>query len=135
MNPETIKQWLIKAEHDYKIGKGESATDQPATDMICFHMQQCVEKYLKAFLLLHDKEIKKTHDIAVILNDCIAIDPAFQELIDKGIDNLSPYSVTIRYPDDFHQPTLAEMQEAIALTEITRRFIANKFQVTEQVFS
>jgi hypothetical protein len=32
----------------------------------------------------------------------------------------------IRYPDDFHLPTLAEMQEAIALTEVTRSFIKIK---------
>jgi HEPN domain-containing protein len=45
MNPETINNWLIKAEHDLKIGKDELDTANPATDMVCFHMQQCAETY------------------------------------------------------------------------------------------
>jgi len=41
--------WIKKAENDLKIGKRELEAEDPATDMVCFHMQQCVEKYLKAF--------------------------------------------------------------------------------------
>jgi len=50
MNEETVKLWCIKADNDLKAGKDEFATERPATDTVCFHMQQCAEKYLKAFL-------------------------------------------------------------------------------------
>ena len=53
MNEETVKKWITKAESDLKIGKDEMLTDRPATDAVCFHMQQCVEKYLKAFLIFN----------------------------------------------------------------------------------
>jgi len=33
--------------------RDEMLTDRPATDAVCFHMQQCVEKYLKAFLIFN----------------------------------------------------------------------------------
>ncbi len=59
MNEKTVKEWIKKADHDLKIGKDEYTTKDPVTDMICFHMQQCVEKYLKAYLIFHGKEIKK----------------------------------------------------------------------------
>jgi HEPN domain-containing protein len=70
MNEETVKNWILRAENDLKIGKDEMKMDTPAIDMVCFHMQQCVEKYLKAFLIFNGKEIRKSHDIGEILNQC-----------------------------------------------------------------
>lgn len=49
MNEQTVKSWILKAESDLKTAKDELATPKPATDTVCFHAQQCVEKYLKAF--------------------------------------------------------------------------------------
>lgn len=43
-----VKQWILKANNDLKTAKDEMNTDDPATDTICFHAQQCVEKLLKA---------------------------------------------------------------------------------------
>jgi HEPN domain-containing protein len=43
--PETAKLWFKKAQNDLKTGRDEFQTDEPATDTICFHMQQAVEKY------------------------------------------------------------------------------------------
>jgi len=51
MNTETVRKWILKAENDLKIARDEIQTKEPATDAICFHAQQCVEKYLKAFLV------------------------------------------------------------------------------------
>lgn len=70
---ESVKKWRIKADHDLKIGKDEMLADEPSTDMICFHMQQCVEKYLKAFMIAHGNEITKTHNISFIIQQCIEI--------------------------------------------------------------
>lgn len=39
MNEKSTGEWIAKAERDLKIGKDEFATEDPATDMICFHMQ------------------------------------------------------------------------------------------------
>ena len=47
---DVVKNWILKANNDLKTGKDEMETDEPATDTICFHMQQCVEKYLKGYL-------------------------------------------------------------------------------------
>jgi len=62
MNTETVRKWILKAENDLKIAKDEIQTEDPATDAVCFHAQQCVEKYLKAFLVFNNKEIRKTHE-------------------------------------------------------------------------
>ena len=63
-----VQQWVLKAEHDLttaaitlKLG-----THGP-TDTICFHAQQCVEKYLKALLAWHGVDAPKTHNIKRLL--------------------------------------------------------------------
>jgi len=61
MNERSVREWIVKAESDLKTGRDEFATENPATDTICFRMQQCVEKYLKAYLIFNGKEIKRTH--------------------------------------------------------------------------
>jgi len=70
-----VRNWVLKAEHDLKIGQDELKTDQPATDMVCFHMQQCVE-----------------------------IDPQFETLFQVGADTLTIYGIEVRYPDEFYMP-------------------------------
>ena len=44
MSTETVKKWIHKAENDLKIARDEIHAEDPATDAICFHAQQCVEK-------------------------------------------------------------------------------------------
>jgi HEPN domain-containing protein len=44
MNEEAVILWIRRAESDLKIGRDELVTEDPATDAICFHMQQCAEK-------------------------------------------------------------------------------------------
>ncbi len=44
------------------------------TSTICFHAQQAVEKYLKAFLAFHDIDFPRTHDVDYLLMECQKID-------------------------------------------------------------
>jgi HEPN domain-containing protein len=84
MNDDIVKLWIIKADNDLKTGIDELATINPATDTICFHTQQCVEKYLKAFLVFHNREISKTHNLAFLIQECIGIDCDFKKLQKHG---------------------------------------------------
>ena len=99
MNDDIVKQWILKAERDLKIAKPEIKTGNPATDMVCFHMQQCAEKYLKAYLIFNGVEIRKTHNLTLILEQCIRIDGEFQFLQKKQADKLTDYAIDTRYPD------------------------------------
>lgn len=123
MNIETVKQWFIKADNDLKTAKDELNTDAPATDTVCFHAQQCVEKYLKGFLAFHDQEIKKTHNLTVILMDCIHVNTSFAELSAKQVDILTPHATVLRYPDDFYLPPVEEAQHAVQLSEDVKQFV------------
>lgn len=128
MNEHTIRNWIQKAENDFKIGKDEMATHEPASDMVCFHMQQCSEKYLKAFLIFHDKEHSRSHNLEALLNLCSRIDQDFQELAEMGVNKLTRYATSLRYGEEFYSPSLAEVNQAIELAEKVRGFVRKKLR-------
>jgi HEPN domain-containing protein len=46
---QITREWIEKAEGDFATAEREAAVDQsPNYDAVCFHTQQCAEKYLKA---------------------------------------------------------------------------------------
>jgi len=123
MNEETVKKWIVKAGNDFKTGKDELLTDDPATDTVCFHMQQCVEKFLKAYLVLHGREISRTHDISEVIHLCVEIEQDFEILYQMKADELTKYAVDVRYPDEFYMPTLEEAEECIKIAEEVKEFV------------
>ena len=67
MKPLT-EEWISKAEGDYHTMLRESRAEQfPNHDAVCFHAQQCVEKYLKARMCEAGIRIGKSHDLVAIL--------------------------------------------------------------------
>ena len=108
---EIIKEQLSKAEHD--IGMAKLALDYKPeyTDSICFHCQQAVEKYLKAYLIFIGIRFKKSHSLSYLL-DLIEEKEEVPEDIYKKADQLDNYSVKTRYPIEWPEPTLEETKEA-----------------------
>ena len=47
---KTTREWVRKAESDYVLAKQGSLSPVPVHDGVCFHCQQCAEKYLKALM-------------------------------------------------------------------------------------
>ena len=129
MNDDIVKLWIIKADNDLKTGKDELSTENPATDTVCFHMQQCVEKYFKAFLIYKNHEIAKTHNLTFLLQECIEIDNEFENLQNIEADELTMYAVGSRYPDDFYMPTQQESQKAVNIAEEVRKFVLTKIKI------
>ena len=111
MNKETvnfINQWLIKANEDLLVVEKLTEFEVIANASACFHCQQAVEKFLKAFLIANGIEIKKTHNIEYLLSECSDIDPDFIPIDPK---ELSDFGVDARYPGDMYVPTDKETIE------------------------
>jgi len=117
------RQWMRKAENDLKIGQDELQTREPVTDMVCYHMQQCVEKYLKAYLVLHEKPFRRTHDLAELIELCRELDPSFEQFYAQNVDSLTVYGTEVRYPDNFYMPSLEEAEESLRLALLAREFV------------
>jgi HEPN domain-containing protein len=114
---DIVLNWIKKAESDLKTAKDEIQTENPATDTICFHSQQCIEKFLR---------FGKTHNIAELIELCKEIDEDFEKLYDIKAESLTPYAVEIRYPDELYFPSLEEAKEAIKIAEEVKSFVIEK---------
>ena len=126
MSGNGISEWIRKAESDLKIGRDEIATESSANDAVCFHMQQCVEKYLKAYLIFNQKEIRRTHDLTELIAFCVEINPEFKTLFEMDADRLTEYAVDMRYPSDSPFPSLEVTGNAIKTAEAAKEFILKK---------
>jgi HEPN domain-containing protein len=63
--------------------------------------------FLKAFLIYHKVDIKRTHNIKYLLTQCAKIDREFDNI---EIKELSTFGVDIRYPEDFYIPNIEEVK-------------------------
>ncbi len=123
MNEDAVRLWIQKAEDDYEAGKLLMQTPSPITWIVCFHMQQCAEKYLKAYLVFHGKEFPRTHSIPVLVHLCAQIERSFHKLKEEGVRELSRYATSIRYGEEPYVPDLEEAHRAIHLAKIVRQFV------------
>jgi len=120
---EYILQWFEKADYDIVMVHRAIGIAPPILDSACFHCQQAVEKYLKAYLVYQDKIIKKTHDLIALQELCSDFDPDFDRIDVKDLDN---FSVDIRYPDDAVVPSLEEAKEYLQITEEIKELVRKK---------
>lgn len=116
---EYIKEWVSKAEKDIKTVEIMKEVED-VTEIVCFHCQQAVEKYLKALLIANDIEFPKTHNIDFLLKQSMNINPSFEKFMGNS---LSEYAVDMRYPDIRYIPTEDEMNEAIDLMYAIIEFV------------
>jgi HEPN domain-containing protein len=116
-NKEIAHTLLVRAAHDLKTAEHTLTLKDSECpfDIVCFHAQQCAEKALKAFLMLHGAPYQKTHEIGQLLLLCQAIDPGLVQMLDE-IRNLSPYAVEIRYENP-EWPERDEAEAAVSLAQ------------------
>lgn len=95
---DLLAEWVSKAEGDYLVAQREMrARGLVSYDAICFHCQQLVEKYIKAFLYNNNIDFPKTHNLIELLELCIPLDSSFEMQRDL-LMKLDRYGVRYRYP-------------------------------------
>ena len=92
---ELVLQWLDKAAADFAAAEHLSSHDGRFREIIAFHCQQAVEKYLKAFLVRRQIEFPKTHDIAKLLDRVATVNANMAESL-QDADVLTPFGVEVR---------------------------------------
>lgn len=97
MKPET-QEWIDKAEGDWETMIRESEVlIKPNYDAVCFHAQQCAEKYLKARMVEAGISFRKTHDLLNLLETVLVIEPNWIDHHSR-LSVLSVYGIAGRYP-------------------------------------
>ncbi len=99
MKPITA-EWVAKAEGDFAVLEREiNVRDNPSYDAICFHAQQCAEKYLKARLCEAELSFRKTRDLVVLLDSVLHVEPEWEGFREK-LAYLSDFAISFRYPGE-----------------------------------
>lgn len=119
-----VDEWVIKAEGDFlTAGRELRARKSPNYDAVCFHAQQCAEKYLKAVLQENNKRIPKIHFLLELLAMILKLDGSY-EFLKADLEVLEDYSVKFRYPGEFAEKV--EAQTAYAAVGTVREFVRQK---------
>ena len=122
---EFTREWLQKAEGDFKTANHLLQSGTDFLDGATFHSQQAAEKYLKAFLVWHQIEFPKTHDLEALLKLAKKADDKIPEILrDAAI--LTPYEVNYRYPGDYPNVSGRDAEQALRLAERVRAEIRNR---------
>ena len=112
-----VGRWIEKAERDLIVAEHLlTETDLRLAESVCFHAQQCIEKYIKGVLALHDIDPPKSHDIGALA--ALLPDPGAVMLTVVEQRNATKYATVLRYPGDYEPITL---EEARAAVEMARR--------------
>ena len=121
-------EWVAKAENDLKTAAFtlKLGAECP-TDTVCFHAQQCVEKFLKAVLVREGVAFPKSHNIAQI----VALLPSrlWVVLTADEQDRLTEYATVTRYPGDYEPISLAEAKRTVAIARRVRKEILAEYPI------
>jgi len=114
-----VWEWVEKAENDLKSAAHLLTMEDCPTDTICFHAQQCVEKYLKALLVTQGTGFRKVHDLGeLIVLLPLRLRPS---LDDREQAKLTEYATVTRYPGDYEPILLSEARQAVKIARRVRR--------------
>ncbi len=86
-------EWVEKTEGDFSVLEREiKVEDNPSYDAVCFHGQQCAEKYLKARLCEAQVSFAKTHDLVVLLENVLHVETGW-EVFRESLAYLSDFAM------------------------------------------
>ncbi len=97
---------------------------------VAYHCQQTAEKSLKGYLAYKKQPIKKTHDLARLLETCLVFDKNFEKLY-QAISYLNPFATRFRYPTEFDIPDRCEAELALKHAETIIKFVLHKLSQQE----
>ena len=96
-DPEEIQEWLDKADEDRLVVEVLMRTGEELTLPCMFHLQQMLEKLLKALILVQDVRFERTHDLTRLATLSKAEDV---EGLAEISETLNLFAVNGRYPGD-----------------------------------
>ncbi len=121
---EVAREWAVKADNDLKTAAHTlELGDECPTDTVCYHAQQCVEKYLKAVLVVAGVDFPKTHDLEK-LTTLVPADARPQFSVEEQA-RLTDYATAARYPG-WDDVSLAEARRAVAVARRVRREVRRR---------
>ncbi len=118
MKPST-REWIAKAEEDFLAAAALARQrKKPLWSTVCFHAQQCAEKYLKARMEESSLPLQRTHDLEILLNHLLPFEPLWSAFR-PDLQTLTDYAVDFRCPG--HNAHKSHAQRALTACKAFRR--------------
>lgn len=118
---QVVGEWIQKAENDLtNAAHALKLGARCPADTVCFHAQQCIEKYLKALLTFRGIAFPKTHNIRMLMDRTPSRDRP--PVSDDEQDALTDYATGARYPG-WGEISLTEARRAVAVARRARKEI------------
>ena len=128
INPLTLEK-VRTAESDWE---GVKRLQQPLTpqlyDLVCFHAQQCIEKYLKAWLQEANLPVPRTHDLQELLHLIVPLHPEWR-VWRPDFKRFSTHAVDVRY--EHYYATRADVEHAVHICTEVRQTIRATLQLQD----
>jgi len=126
-----VEDWIFLADKDLQAAEIIINDEYPLTNIVAFHCQQAIEKYLKAFIIEKSGTLIRTHDL-------IKLNGMINEIRNIGIDEkklivLNEVYMDSRYPGDLGlmpdgMPTNAQAKEFIEYANEIKKIINNELK-------
>lgn len=105
--------WLRHAKSDLALARAGRARGVLLGDL-CYHLQQCVEKSLKAVLVRHNMPFPYTHNISVLITLVRKTKAKWPKPLNRCAE-LTDYAVSTRYPGETEPITAADYRQALTI--------------------
>ncbi len=128
MNPITL-EWVEKAEGDFSAAEQLHYGTNPVYHVICFLAQQCVEKYLKAWLQENNIPIQRTHNLNDLLDLILPTIPAWR-VWQNDLSTLTKHAVDSRYPEQI--ATASDAENAMRICGEIREAVRTELKLSQK---
>jgi HEPN domain-containing protein len=111
-----VENWILFAENDLSAAEAMLKDYNHLTNIIVFHCQQSVEKYMKAFLIENDVPLVKTHDL-------IKLNKMIKKIKDLDIDENKLDVINEVYTESRYPFDLGMLPDGMPTVEQAKEFV------------
>ena len=127
--PDSINylDWILYAKKDLR-GAEILYEHDCGNDITCFHIQQCVEKYLKAYLIYKEGVLQQGHSLLYLCKKASEYNSEYKKFL-KDCALVNNYYIETRYPQDCSiNVTNEEVEECFSIVKELIKFIDEQIE-------
>jgi len=113
-------EWFVMAQKDIKGAKILFENDAD-NEIVCFHCQQAVDKYLKGYLIYITGELQEGHSLVKLCKKIMKYDKTFGEFL-KDMAFINTFYIETRYPAA--DPLIVTKEDTEECFKITQNVIS-----------
>lgn len=132
-NPIT-NEWLKKADSDFRYAKMSFENFDDFYAQICVLCHDAAEKYLKAYLIYHNINPERIHDLVTLHKQCVQVSENDAELVrtEEECRLLNQYYIPLKYPSHYPAVDRRKAKEAIEAVAGISKIAKNKIRLEKR---